>query len=116
MTVTAATPSPTPTAQLTPVPTNTPSPATAAPIATITPTQIPVATQTPTVTANTDVIDHRGAGAGAIIATVLVGIFTAAIAAILVLYTRGKLDLSWLEEKLEKKVSKQEKSDKNSRE
>ena len=110
VTVTAATPSPAPTTAPTPTPSFT-----ATPIPTLTPvaeTPSPVPTVAPTERIDdTQVISHKGAGAGTIIATILVGLFTVAVAVILVLYMKGKLDLGWLEEMLEKKTDKDQRDD-----
>lgn len=121
----------------TPAPTRAPSPTvapTAKPVTTATPipTQAVVPTQTPaadtnpspvpssvptdtpqagSTNTNNEVINHRGSSVGTIIATVLVGLLTVAIAIILILYVQGKLDLSWLENKLEKRTRRDEYED-----
>ena len=101
MTIAAATPTPAPTVQPTPTPVFT---ATPIPTQTPVPTASPVPTVQPTPTPSSEqVISHRGTNAGTVVATVLVGLFTVIVAVILVLYMKGKLDLSWLEEMLEKK-------------
>lgn len=113
--VTAATPSPAPTVAPTPtpMPVATPQP-TPAPTprteVTPTPTDIPVqetaADKDKSQDRDDDVIRHSHSGAGAIIATVLVGLLTIAIAVILVMYVKGKIDLSWLEDWINRRNDK----------
>lgn len=113
--VTAATPSPAPTAaptptpaatpQVTPAPTPAPTPRTEV---TPTPTDIPVqdSSAAKDKDKDTDAVRHSHSSAGAIIATVLVGMLTIAIAVILVLYVKGKIDLTWLEDWINRKNDK----------
>lgn len=105
MIITEATPTPAPSPSATVRPTATPvATATIMPTATPLPTSTPLPTVAPTVTPNQDdVISHKSSNTGAIIATVLVGLLTIGVAIILIMYVRGKVDLSWLENKLDNK-------------
>ena len=113
--VTAATPSPVPTVAPTPTPkpVATPQPTPApTPRAEVTPTPTDVPVQEATADKDKerdrddDAIRHSHSGAGAIIATVLVGLLTIAIAVVLVMYVKGKIDLSWLEDWINRRNDK----------
>lgn len=110
VTVTAATPSPAPTAAPTPTPAPTPVP---------TPTPLPTASpsvQTPAPAAaspspSPDLPEHvdtrrGGNNAGAVVATALIGLCTVGIAVVLILYVKGKIKLTALENWLESKSKK----------
>ena len=115
--VTAATPSPVPTVAPTPTPkpVATPQPTPApTPRAEVTPTPTDVPVQETSADKDKDrdrdrdddAIRHSHSGAGAIIATVLVGLLTIAIAVVLVMYVKGKIDLSWLEDWINRRNDK----------
>ena len=115
--VTAATPSPVPTVAPTPTPkpVATPQPTVApTPRAEVTPTPTDIPVQEANADKDKDrdrdrdddAIRHSHSGAGAIIATVLVGLLTIAIAVVLVMYVKGKIDLSWLEDWINRRNDK----------
>lgn len=110
--VAAATPAPaaTPTPAATPAPTPTASPKpapTPAPVFTPEPTPTPVMEDNEEADDEADALSHRSSSsAGAVVATVLVGLLTVAVAVVLVMYMKGKIDLGWLEDWISKKSDK----------